>query len=362
MSLLLDPLSTSIPLSDALPSKPDPSLPKRKLLTPSPDHPDDYILEIDYSNISEFINCPRRAENKIIYGREANKPNSATEFGDLFHRCESLRLEHGWTPEVKTRQYELVADHFITHRPAINDHRTSARMIDTLDMYNKRWENDGWPQKVYFDGTRKFVEVPFKVALCTIPVDGRLPYPRHLLLSSVRPDIADVGVDEVAVRNIHVLYCGKIDVVLHDSNLFWIVDHKTSSRGGDQFVKAFNLSLQTRGYCWAAQKVTGLIFAGLIINALIIRPLTKTGKGTDLDRHTYFYDADRVNEFQNDITYTMVDFVNSLKRGFFPQHGLSFISPCEMCDYEQNCRLPLDQRATDLRSDIYRDVTWNPMH
>lgn len=374
--MLSDPLSMSIPLQDGRPKKP--VYPQRKLLVPSPEHPDDYVLEIDYSNASEITRCARAAENVLVHAREANRPESATGFGDLFHRCEALRLEHGLDATIEVedvlplggtmkrmvsipdRQRELVAEYFLYNPPRPDDHRTAARMVDVLDEYNRRYKDDGWTNKVYKDETRMYVEVPFKIGLTTIAVNAPLPYPRQLVIKDSHDD-TDRNAWPV-VRNIHVIYTGKIDLVMHDSNLLWVTDHKTSSRGGDEFWSAFNLSLQTRGYAYAAQKVTGHKIAGLIVNALIIRPLTKTGKGTEFDRRSFFYSEDSYTEFEWNMKALVTDFVAMLVRGYFPQYARSFKSPCQGCGYHENCRLPVSQRAADLASDLYRDVTWNPMH
>ena len=68
---------------------------------------DDYILEFDYSSLSDLLKCPRKYENAYVLGRVPIGDDSATAFGDLFHRCESLRIEHGLTAAVVQRQQDL---------------------------------------------------------------------------------------------------------------------------------------------------------------------------------------------------------------------------------------------------------------
>lgn len=360
---LVDPLSfTSLPLSDSRP--PRPVYPPRKLLQPSLDHPNDYILEIDYSSLSKFMECPRQAENYLIKGREANKDNSATDFGHLFHSIDEQRLvTGGLTDAVKTRQHELIAEHFLTHQVPATDHRTQDRMVQTIKLYNERYANDGFPQKVLQVDGVPFVERPFKIELCTVEVNGVVPYPPHQLIQ-LEIDTRYSTVDQAFfIRNLHILYTGRIDAVLAElNNLLFVVDHKTSSRGGRTFEEAFRLSLQTRGYCWAAQKLLHREIAGLIMNAVIVRPLTKTGTGTEFNRITYFYRQDQLQEFEDCIKATVSQFISALVLGFFPQYARSFKSPCEMCDYQENCSLPISQREADLASELYRDVTWNPIH
>lgn len=362
---MLDPLSLSI----ELPSTPQrPTLPARKLLTLSSTHPDDYILELDYSSLSKIIECPRAAENYLIHSREAATDGSATSFGKLFHSCEELRLLHGLTPEVITRQRELVSTHFLNHFTSPSDHRTAERMLDVLNKYNKMYSLDGWPDKTLTQetlegGSDKLVERSFKVELCTIPITGIIPYDKTKLIANATNE---VDVNNVTggfyVRHLHIVFTGRIDAIITDSNLLWVVDHKTSSRGGKEFEDAFRLSLQTKGYVWAAQKLLNLPIAGLIMNGIIIRPLTKTGTGTEFSRHSYFYSADSISEWETNAIAIIHNFVSMLVFGYFPQHSRSFKSPCAGCSYQDNCSLPRHQRAADLSTDFFRDVTWSPIN
>lgn len=362
---MIDPLSLCIPTTTARDNTP--SGPPRKLLKPSPDHPDDYILEIDYSSYSDFLECPRKGENSLVFSREGKRDATALNFGRLFHSCEELRLLHGLDDSVRARQRELVAKHYVDNPVAIGEYRNASTMLNVLDRYNSLYAHDGWPGRVHIHEGEKFVERPYKIELCTIPVNDKIPYDRHTLLQPWsatqmwRPDIANVGTEHVVVRNLHIILTGRIDAILSDSNALWVVDHKTSSRGGLEFITAFNLSLQTRGYCWAARRL-GIPVVGLIMNAVICRPPTKTGTGLEFDRHTYPYSPDSLDEYENNLRALLSDFVACLVRGYFPQTSRSFKSPCAGCDYEDNCRLPPSQRYADLHSPLYRDIVWTPMH
>lgn len=353
---MLDPLSNDLCI-DLPNANPRPDWPVRRLLKPSPDHPDDYIMELDYSSASKILNCQRQGENYLIHSREADKSQSATDFGKLFHECEELRLAHGFTPAVAQRQREMVIEWFASHPVAPTDHRTAERMLAVLQQYNERYQADDWHNKVIQHEGQPFIERPFKIELCTVPVNDNIPYNKsQLVVDSDHNGWFDV-------RNIHVFFTGRIDTAIEESRLIWVVDNKTSSRGGKEFTDAFRLSLQTRGYTWALQHILGRPVSGLIMNALVIKPPTlKVFNNTELDRVTYHYSQDSLEEWFDNMQHIVADFIGSLHRGFFPQTALSFISPCAKCDYSENCQLPRDQRMTDLRSDIFRDVTWNPIH
>lgn len=354
---MLDPLSVNIPLGTPVSSRPN--YPTRKLLQPSPSHPDDYILEWDYSSMSNFMICPRKSENYNVRHREADKSNSPTEFGTLFHKIEEVRRLNGYTDDIKAKHEKMIDDHFLANPVAPGDHRTADRMRSVLRLYYEKFSADGIEAKVYRDEHGPYVERPFKVELCTIPVNGLIPYPPLLVIVNAKTDNRERG---FPVRNIHIVYTGRIDMVLEEAGNLWVWDDKTTSRAGKEFKDAFRLSLQTRGYTWVVNKILQRQIMGAIINGVIIRPLTKTGTGTEFDQFANFYSEDSLSEFEDNVKAHASDFVNCLVRGYFPQTSSSYKSPCIWCDYAENCCLPREQRAADLASALYRDVTWNPMH
>lgn len=354
---MLDPLSISIPLPTATAR---PTYPKRKLLTPSSEHADDYIMELSYSGLSSFMECPKKFENHYIKSRELDRDTIAMDFGDLFHKLEQKRLvAGGLSDEVQKQQTEKIVEHFIEKPSPPNDYRTSDRMLQVIRQYNNIYKTDGWEKKVYHDINGPFVERPFKIELTTIEVNTDLPYP-PLLITNDGTNLKEF-MPSLPVRNIHVFYRGLIDLVLQEGEQLWVPDHKTSSRGGREFVEAFRLSNQTRSYCWAVQKITGLPTMGTIINGVIVRPLTKTGVGTEFNRGNYYYTQDSIDECELNMKAVVTDIIANLVRGFFPQHARSFISPCAKCEYQENCALPRNQRDADLASDLYRDVKVSKM-
>lgn len=359
---MLDPLSFSIPL----PSAPlRPSYPTRRLLQPSPTHPDDYIWEVDYSSASKLLSCPRQGENYLLHSREASHDDSATSFGKLFHSCEELRMSLGLSDAVVQRQRELVADHFLTQPCSPTDHRTSTRMLSVLNLYNERRAADGWPQEIVQHDGEPFLERPFKIPLCTVPVNAVVPFSKNQLVA-YPTDFPEWTKGDVPfhIRSLHIIYTGRIDAAIHESNLIFVVDHKTTSR--DDGIEQFRLSLQTRGYTWALQKILGRTVAGCIINSITILPEAKTERAkkprTSFDRKPFFYNEDSLVEWEQTMKSHLTTFISYLVRGYFPQIALSFKSPCSGCDYHTNCQLPLSQRPQDLASELYRDVTWSPIH
>lgn len=354
----LDPLSSPLVLSDPRPTRP--TYLTRKLLTPSPEHPDDYILEIDYSNVSEFLVCPRRFENKVIHSREAAKEQSALVKGQLFHTLEDMRLRQ--EPDIQQKQQDAIVQDYIDNPVSHDDFRQQDFFVNVMHQYNKRYEKDGLPQKVLVVNGTPFVERAFKIELMTIEINSVVPYYAGQIVKDLSVNATTYPNEKLFIRNLHIVYTGKIDAVLEEAGNLFVDDNKTTSRGGQEFLDYFNLSFQTRGYCWAVQKILNRPVIGAIVNAIIWRKETKTGKGTEFQRPTYFYSQDSLSEWEDSMKAHCETIVSMLVRGYFPQTSLSFRSPCSWCDYQDNCRLPQAQRAGDLASNLYRDVTWNPTH
>ncbi len=353
----LDPLAFSI---DAPAAPARPVLPTRRLLQPSPDYPDDYILELDFSHgLGAFCVCPRQWENLNIHSRESNYEATALTFGRIFHACEELRLRHGNNEAMRNKQRELIATHYLASPVAPGEYRTGDRLLAVMEKYNTMFASDGWPENVVELEGEKVLERAFKVPLTSIEVNTQLPYPQRMLI----PDL--VSEAKPYIRSLHILLTGRIDAIIRNSNMLFVVDHKTTSRDESEVTEAFHLSLQTRGYAYAARAL-GIPVAGCIINSILVRPPAKTERAAkpreEFNRHTYFYSAESLDEYESDARAHVENLVHCLTTGFFPQTSLSFRSPCPRCDYHDNCRLPRAQRSADLQSQLYRDVTWSPIN
>jgi hypothetical protein len=327
--------------------------PIRYLLDPT-DIPGEFILRWSYSGAAAFMRCPRSAENHYIFLRRLNKDQSPLTFGKLFHKLTEAKDRSGLTPETLAFQLEQTAKHFMEYPCAPTDHRNGATMFKLMQQYNDRYKLDGWDKKVFMFEDAPFIERPFKIELCSIPVNAEVPYSERTLLK-------DGSEAPTYIKTIHVHYEGIVDLVLEEAGNLWVTDRKTTSRGGEEFWNAFRLSHQTRMYAWAVWQITGRRPLGCIIDGAIVRRETKTGKGIELDRKNSFYSEESLLESAQSMRAHVSDFIGCLVRGFFPQSAQSFKSPCAGCDYAENCALPLSQRAADLQSDIYRDVTRNAL-
>lgn len=345
---MIDPLSINIPIGHGVLEK-TPPRPRRYLLKPT-DTPGDYLMELSYSSLSEFIICPKRGENLLIHARKGQRSPIAMSFGQCFHRLEELRLRHGWSGETRHLQLETISRWFLENPVPPEEYRNADRMAELITKYNRRYAHPGvplfddWPRKVVQYEGAPFIERPFKLPLVSIPVNSTIPPEYHHTLCADTP-VTQLG-------TIHVILTGIIDTVISEAGLLWVVDHKTTSRGGSEFLSAFRLSLQTRLYVLFLHSI-GLPVHGLYLNGVICRKPTKTGTDLDWERHPFPYSPDLLEDARTSLISACEDLLHCLTRGSFPQTSLSFRSPCSGCAYHDNCCLPRAQRAADLASDVY---------
>lgn len=355
---MLDPLSVSIPLPSGRPTIIQPA----RRIFQRIESTNSFILELDNTARDYFTTCPRSAENYLIHSRQSSRTATALSFGGLFHKCEELRLRHGLSPETVAAQHALVHEHFILNPVPPDEYRNEARMIEVLKLYNEFYHHDQWPRQVIRDSLGEpFVERGFKLELCSFDINHDIPYPPRLLIAGEEnnPDPA------FHIDSLHVYATGIIDVAIEEARYVFNVDHKTSKEGGESWANAFANSAQTVGYVWGLQKILQRQVHGIIMNGVIVREPAKTARATtprtEFRRVTHFYRPDMVEEWERNTKAITEDFVNCLTRGYFPQVPRSFLSPCSYCQYRENCLLPPEQRLGDLASDLFQNVTWNPL-
>lgn len=354
---MLDPLSVHIPTAAHVSHRP--VLPRRKLLRRIPGTYD-FEMEIDNSARDLFTRCPREAENYLIHGRTSSANGSATGFGGLFHKLAEQRILLGWE-EALPIQHRLIDDYFSLNPPHPEDHRTAARMRQVLELYREKWQYDFWQSRVLRDSNNTpFVERSFRIPLITLSVNTFLSYNADQLV------IDEDDRSPLRVDHIHIFWTGRIDLMLDEHPYLLNVDYKTTKMGGESFWNDFKNSGQTVGYTWAATKILQRKVHGTLIDAVTIREPLKTETKRSLprnefDRRTFFYDDWMLAEWERNAINTVQDMTHCLVRAYWPQTPKSFKSPCEYCQYQKNCLLPPEQRGPELATDLYVNVTWNPL-
>lgn len=360
----------TIPTSGVLTSR-RPALPtssnatRRYLLTHLENN--DYILEIDWTSISSYLACPRKSLWSLIHAR--NEPRSAALlYGNAIHHA--LESHHrGETDFEKVlsrgrREFQGVDALFL-------DWRNEDKYASTIAAYIKKY-GDTDPllfAPIELEDGSKMVEQAFSLPLTQVKINQYVPYPVDLLVAPTQWDPAhslaniESGESRFWIDNIHVQWTGVLDIGLITQGQRWVMDHKTSSIGGQSFWDAFTLSQQLRGYIWAAESITGYKYEGGVVNALFGRKPTLKGGGKELEleRQWIHYRPDQIVEWHTNMISIVSDFIHRVVTANFPENSTACVGKYGRCAYLDVCSMPASQRLTMLGSDTFADNVWNPL-
>ena len=359
---------------------------RRTLLQQSPDHPDDYILAIDHSSLESFNVCARKAEYALVQKRQPVRNTSALSYGTAVHKAIETMLrvdaDQRENPVVVGKVQSDIISHYGENPVPMDEWRTAERALETVAKYRKQFANDVF--EVLEVNGNPMVEVPFALPLGMVELNQVVKYDPLIVTGAAKND-DDTPCQHFYVRNIHILWSGRIDAIIVMDGRIWVMDHKTSSMGGAGFTDQFFLSSQTIGYTWAAQELlraahgsspgtfanwspihrlevgTSIDVSGLLLNGIITRKPTRTGVGNEFVRQRYRYEPAQLDEWKHNTLTLVSDFLSHLCRGFFPMQTAWCINKYGRCPYFEVCQLPAQQRERYLSSNIFEPVTWSPL-
>ena len=361
----------------------------RHVLTPLPE-PGHFLFVIDNSAAEKFV-CPTLAANYLVEGREPHPTNAALIFGGALH-VGIEELLHGpqkhWVDqepvtvgylEGSSSPVQLIANHlpetqaelltraqaritkFFTDHPApLDEYRTLSNALEVLRFYQQRMTFPDYHMEILSDAKGPLIERAFELPLGVLEVKSNI----------------DIKGEQTWVDFVHVAWAGRIDVIAKCHGTARIVDHKTTSIGGDSFIADFHLSSQTRGYLWAAQQLwPELNVTGFCLDAIKLkRPTGSAGlmergpRGGDpaleFFRSYFDYSAPSVASWATNALTRVEDFIHSFARNYFPQEvTYCFNRKYGKCPYHDVCLIAQDSPEAAnklLHSHAFRQVTWNP--
>lgn len=345
----------------------------RHLLTPLPE-PGHFLFVVDNSAAEKFV-CPTLAANYLVEGREPHPTNAALIFGGALHVGIETLLK-AWDKTEPYLRQELViqsgqdlAAFFTRQGTILDEYRTLPNALEVLRFYAQRITFPDYNMRILSDDRGPLIERAFELPLGVLEVNQYIDFPA----------IPEKGLTEkqpIFVKQIHVAWAGRIDVVAFCNGANRIVDHKTTSQGGPDFVNDFQLSSQTRGYVWAAQQLwPELQVTGFCLDAIKLkRPAKGCGlmdrgprggeSALDFFRHYFDYTPASIASWAENQLTRVEDFIHSLVRGYFPQETTyCFNRKYGKCPYHDCCVVAIDNPDAAkrlLHSEAYRQVTWNP--
>lgn len=325
-----------------------PSSPRVFVLTPSPSHPDDYIAHFDNSSIEAFSQCPRATFFRQGLGRVPTNQIPLI-FGGALH----TGLDHYYKGGTTSDALALAAADYTARcpDPSLSGWRNIDRLISVLQAYFTHYSSD--PITTYPDK----VEIPFTYPLGHFPLNSLLPSP-HLWLESHPPSTP------LYIRNLSIVWTGRIDLIIHHLSQFMIADHKTTSIEGPTFWEQFSLSQQFIGYTTVAQSLyPDFPIGAALVNCVYMRPPTAKGvEKTEFMRQVYYYSQEKIDEWKRDIATLVGNYAHYMLTGYFPKHTTWCISKYGRCPYHQVCQLDKEaQREEMLGGWEFTNNNWNPL-
>ena len=346
-------LSVSLNLPSITP--PAPTGQRRELLTPLPEE-GHFLLVLDNSALEHVTKCPTSAMNYLVYHREAHARNAALTFGGALHAGIEVLLRGG----DFHRQDQAIYRYFEENPTPPDEYRTSSLAVQVMRHYRIRQEFPDYDWKILSD-TKPIIERPFEIPLGVIEIK-----PTTIAL----PEWSEPKY----VHTIHIAWSGRIDLAATMYERHRVVDHKTTSVAGEQYIPSFLIGHQTIGYTWAAQRLwPELDITGFCLNAIYIRKpgegvTNLTAKGPrggpaplDFFRAYFDYTPERIKHWEVNTMVIIEDFINCLTRRFFPMFTNSCFGKYGRCQFHDVCTIdePI-VRHRMLMSEAFKDVTWNP--
>lgn len=322
---------------------PQPSLPFALPVTgPLPLFPAPGHLLLDNSALEKLARCPRAFEYERVALRQPAGDKAALVFGKAVHSALEARYSiadprQPLSPAERASVLQAGADALPPMPP--DEWRTADRLRDLIDKYLAEYPVDDWRVLA--------VEQPFCLPLGVAEPLGCVPH-------------ADGGV----TCEVQVWYAGRIDLIIETADgVLMTPDHKTTSRYGSEYVAGGVNSGQFRGYCWAASKLLQRPCNWSLVNVLICRPHTASGKGkpTEFDRQPHYYSDELIDEWRQDVLQHCESVLRYSQAGRWPRQPSACVGKFGLCGYHDICRAASAQRAAVLASPVFQDCAWSPL-
>lgn len=360
----------TLPTASIPTEAPPPQGKTRHLLTPLPE-PGHFLFVIDNSAAEKFV-CPTLAANYLVEAREPHPTNAALIFGGALHVGIEDLLRGA---DLATAQ-QRVSRFFLDHPAPLDEYRTLNNALEVLRFYQQRMTFPDYRMEILSDSSGPLIERAFELPLGVLEVGAWITVANltKTQLEVVYQDINKKG--QIWVHSVHVAWAGRIDVIARCNGAARVVDHKTTSIGGESFIQDFQLSSQTRGYLWAAQQLwPELNVTGFCLDAIKLkRPSGNAGlmergprggePALDFFRSYFDYSAASVASWAENALVRVEDFIHSVVRNYFPtETTYCFNRKYGKCPYHDVCLVAQDSPQAAkrlLHSHAYRPVTWHP--
>lgn len=257
------------------------------------------------SFLSDFMGCPRYAENRWIKGWVPKTTKPSLLFGEVFHGALKVWYETG-DKEKALEEFNKLP---IT---ISDDHRTPDFGRAIFKQYVAKYKQEPWKSL--------YLETEFRV------------------------DIQETD----------ILYGGTIDQIVEWNNQIYVVDHKTTRSLGLSFFDGYRPHPQTDGYCMACREICGKC-AGVIVNGISVAKQPKER----FQRFTSGRSDYELDEFRRTFISHVDEFERCLEKKEFPKRT-TYCNRWGKCMYWDVCVYGSDpeyvKKLVEMKFDV-EDMT-----
>ncbi len=270
--------------------------------------------DFDYTMFSTYQSCARKYDFRVNKGLVSKTGMSAPDFGKAIHKALDV-LYVAWDVEAAIEVFKK-------------------DFVEDLIKDDKRTHKMGeWILRNY---TEKYRDQPFKVLSCEREFTVDLPNKNKLI--------------------------GRIDKIIEWDGAVWVMDHKTTSQLGPQFMYMHTPNLQFSGYVYAAQQLGYGKCVGVLVDAILVAKGLFEAKSRDkltplLRDFAYRSPAD-IKEYLDVATaLTSEIHINEETEDWVPNWGSC--SDYGECAYRKICKEPGEFRQRIIDSE-FKVEHWDP--
>jgi hypothetical protein len=301
-------------------------------------------LIVDNSALEDLQSCPWMYYVKHILRRVPVAGKAPLIFGGAIHAALKVRyatlLHEPCTEPVQAAMLSATYEHMQLHPPPAQDHRQYELAEAFIRMYNQVYRRE--PFFIVKHGEKNIVELPF---------------------------VFELGVLSNGQK---VLYSGRMDLVIRDTEGTWVFDHKTTFEYGLGFEDIMRVTPQMRGYAYACKTILGIQPTGYVVNAIRVRRPKKSdeyavaGEGSvrpdDFKRVREHLSYHELDEWHDNTLNLCEELVYYHSKGTFPTHRKSCYGIYGRCHFYDCCLIKRDQREGFLQSHVFEQNDWSPLN
>ncbi len=270
--------------------------------------------EFDYTMMSTFLTCQRKYDFRMNRGLVGKSTMSAPEFGKAIH-CALDEWYKSFDPDAAIEVFK-------------------ANFKENLELDDKRTNKMGeWIIRNYDE---KYRDQPFKVLSTEQEFTVKLPNGNSLI--------------------------GRIDKIIEWDGAVWVMDHKTTSMLGANYMKMHTPNLQFSGYVYAAQQLGFTKCVGVLVDAILVAKglleASSRAKLTPLLRDFAYRSANDIHEYMQIASEIQGQIAsNEVVDTWLP--NWESCSDYGECPYRKICKEPIEYRERIIASE-YKVDQWDP--